>query len=85
MTAQATSSFDLDEYLQRQCAVVDHALEHYLSHYPDASQTLYQAMRYGILPGGKRIRPILTLAAGEWWARHRRICVFCLRGRNDFC
>ncbi len=66
MTAQATSSFDLDEYLQRQCAVVDHALEHYLSHYPDASQTLYQAMRYGILPGGKRIRPILTLAAGEW-------------------
>ena len=30
------------------------------------SQTLYQAMRYGILPGGKRIRPILTLAAGEW-------------------
>jgi len=66
MTAQATSSFDLDEYLQRQCAVVDPALEHYLSHYPDASQTLYQAMRYGILPGGKRIRPILTLAAGEW-------------------
>ena len=50
MTAQATSSFDSDEYLQRQCAVVDHALEHYLSHYPDASQTLYQAMRYGILP-----------------------------------
>jgi geranylgeranyl diphosphate synthase, type II len=65
MTAQATSSFDLDEYLQRQCAVVDPALEHYLSHYPDASQTLYQAMRYGIFPGGKRIRPILTLAAGE--------------------
>ena len=27
---------------------------------------LYQAVRYGILPGGKRIRPILTLAAGEW-------------------
>ena len=65
MTAQATSSFDLDEYWQRQCAVVDPALEHYLSHYTGASQTLHQAMRYGVFPGGKRIRPILTLAAGE--------------------
>lgn len=65
MTVPAMSSFDLDEYLRGQCAVVDHALEHYLSNYPVASQTLYRAMRYGIFPGGKRIRPILTLAAGE--------------------
>jgi geranylgeranyl diphosphate synthase, type II len=84
MTAQATSSFDLDEYWQRQCAVVDPALEHYLSHYTGASQTLYQAMRYGVFPGGKRIRPILTLAAGELLGRGiGAFLVFCLRGRNE--
>jgi len=57
--------FDLDDYLRRQCRVVDGALESYLSRYPGGQQTIFRAMRYGVFPGGKRIRPILTLAAGE--------------------
>lgn len=65
MTGAVTNKFDLDEYLRRQSALVDRALETYLAGYPEAAQTLYRAMRRGVFPGGKRIRPILTLAAGE--------------------
>jgi len=65
MTDAAANNFDLDEYLRRQSALVDRALETYLAGYPEAAQTLYRAMRRGVFPGGKRIRPILTLASGE--------------------
>src|SRR5437879_11749681 len=65
MTSISKRKFDLDKYLKRQSAIVDRALEHYLGKYSGASQTIFRAMRYGIFPGGKRIRPILTLAAGE--------------------
>ncbi|MGH7796892.1 MAG: polyprenyl synthetase family protein [Candidatus Binatia bacterium] len=65
MNSDSPANFDLDDYLQRQSAVIDRALERYLDKYPAASQTLFRAMHYGVFPGGKRIRPILTLAAGE--------------------
>ena len=65
MNLALMSAFDLDDYLQRQSSTINHALERYLSRYPAAQQTVFQAMRYGVFPGGKRIRPILTLATGE--------------------
>lgn len=42
---------------------VESALEAYLSMVGDGSPELLKAMRYGALDGGKRIRPILCLAA----------------------
>lgn len=57
--------FDLNEYLSRQVGLIDRALEDYLTGSASGSQTIFRAMRYGVFPGGKRIRPILTLAAGE--------------------
>jgi len=65
MNLDSTGDFDLDDYLRRQSSAVDQALEIYLSKYPGAQQTIFRAMRYGVFPGGKRIRPILMLAAGE--------------------
>ena len=65
MNLASMSSFDLDDYLQRQSSTIDHGLENYLSRYPEAHQTIFRAMHYGVFPGGKRIRPILTLAAAE--------------------
>lgn len=65
MTSDSAATFDLDDYLQRQSALIDRALESYFNKYPSAAQTIFRAMRYGVFPGGKRIRPILTLAAGE--------------------
>jgi geranylgeranyl diphosphate synthase, type II len=61
----SANKVDLAEYLQRKSRVIDRGLEGYLSHYPGGSQTIFKAMRYGIFPGGKRIRSILSLAAGE--------------------
>lgn len=65
MSLIATDKFNLDDYLRRQSAVIDLALENYLSRYSAAQHTICRAMHYGVFPGGKRIRPILTLAAGE--------------------
>ena len=65
MNGDSMSNFDLDDYLQRQSATIDRALESYLGRYPVAQQTIFRAIQYGVFPGGKRIRPILTLAAGE--------------------
>lgn len=65
MNLISTDKFNLDDYLRGQSALIDHALENYLSRYPAPQQTIFRAMHYGVFPGGKRIRPILTLAAGE--------------------
>jgi geranylgeranyl diphosphate synthase type II len=65
MNSLSPSQFELDDYLRRQSLLIDRELESYLSRYPGAQQTIFRAMRYGVFPGGKRIRPILTLAAGE--------------------
>jgi geranylgeranyl diphosphate synthase, type II len=65
MNSNLAGEFDLDDYLRRQASAVDRALETYFSKFPSTAQTLFRAMRHGVFPGGKRIRPILTLAAGE--------------------
>ena len=49
-------------------ALRDHLEEHLAAHLPSGealSPRLLQAMRYSTLAGGKRIRPLLTLAAAE--------------------
>jgi geranylgeranyl diphosphate synthase, type II len=56
---------DILRYIQEQKALVDEALARYLpgeEHYPPA---IFQAMRYSIFAGGKRVRPILAIAAAE--------------------
>jgi geranylgeranyl diphosphate synthase, type II len=56
---------DILRYLQEQKGLVDEALARYLpgeEHYPPA---IFQAMRYSVFAGGKRVRPILAIAAAE--------------------
>jgi len=47
------------------CTRVESALDHWLPPASQAPQQLHQAMRYSVLGGGKRIRPILAYATGE--------------------
>jgi geranylgeranyl diphosphate synthase type II len=54
---------DLPAYLKEQCALVDGALDHYLPRQTELPFSLHGAMRYSVFAGGKRIRPILLLAA----------------------
>jgi geranylgeranyl diphosphate synthase type II len=57
------STFDLSTYLAERKAEVELALDRSLAViYPE---TIYEAMRYSLLAGGKRLRPILCLATCE--------------------
>jgi len=44
---------------------MEDALASFLSPASQAPQRLHEAMRYAVLDGGKRVRPLLTFAAGE--------------------
>jgi geranylgeranyl diphosphate synthase type II len=55
----------LNDYLRTRRTVIDRALNRYLRGPRGKPQTIWGAVRYGIFPGGKRLRPILALAAGE--------------------
>ncbi len=52
-------------YLKRQRSLVEAALKHSLPGPSARPATIHKAMRYSLLAGGKRLRPILTLAAAE--------------------
>ncbi len=56
---------DLVEYLKRKSKLIDEALEKVIPQETDFPQSLHKAMRYALLPGGKRIRPVLAMAAYE--------------------
>ncbi len=59
----AVDAFNLREYLAERRTLVEDALA---ASVPIAfPETLYESMRYSLMAGGKRLRPILCLAAGE--------------------
>lgn len=56
---------NFEEYLQNRRARVNTALDKYLPAADLEPVKLHQAMRYSVLEGGKRIRPLLVYATGE--------------------
>ena len=61
--SQQAADFDLSAYLQERQASVEAALDRAIPMtYPEK---IYDAMRYSLLAGGKRLRPILCLATCE--------------------
>ena len=52
-------------YLKSRQQVIDRALDRYLPKTNVKPPTIHKAMRYSLFAGGKRLRPILCLAAGE--------------------
>jgi geranylgeranyl diphosphate synthase type II len=62
---------DIKKYLQEKKEIVDLALEKYFPNQPDSTgqeifpSSLQKAIRYSLFAGGKRIRPILSMAAFE--------------------
>jgi geranylgeranyl diphosphate synthase type II len=55
----------LTTFLDQARARVDEALGRYLPVPPDCPPLLSEAMRYSVFAGGKRVRPLLTLAAAD--------------------
>jgi len=56
---------ELKQYLAGRAKEVDAALDRFLPKKTASPATIHAAMRYTVFAGGKRLRPILTLAAAE--------------------
>ncbi len=56
---------DIKKYLHYKKSRIDKALEGYLPKGEGFPGTLHRAMRYSVFAGGKRLRPILTIASAE--------------------
>jgi len=56
---------NLKNYLVTRQKLIDRALDRYLPKPNTKPTTLHRAMRYSLFAGGKRLRPILCLAAAE--------------------
>ena len=56
---------DLPRYLVSRQKFLDRALDRFLPKEKIAPPTIHKAMRYSLFAGGKRLRPILCLAAAE--------------------
>ncbi|WP_457754876.1 polyprenyl synthetase family protein [Thermovibrio ammonificans] len=56
---------DLKAYLKERKALIDSALLTYLPPEPEFGKKLYEAVKYSLTVGGKRLRPILCLAGCE--------------------
>ncbi len=58
-----TTRFNLDSYLTRLSTRVNQALDKLIPAETVEPSTIHKAMRYSLFAGGKRIRPVLCLAA----------------------
>ena len=63
MAVAVSTEFDFAAYLESARGQVELALEASLG--PERPESLREAMRYSLLAGGKRLRPILCMAACE--------------------
>jgi len=56
---------DLKTYITERCALIDAALHRFIPSEVTSPATIHKAMRHSMFAGGKRLRPILCLAAAE--------------------
>lgn len=65
LEGNAVTPEELKQYLEERRLLVDEALEQYLPQASDPPKEIHEAVRYSVFAGGKRLRPILILAATE--------------------
>src|ERR1044071_4738097 len=56
---------NLPEYLRTQQEVIDRHLDLLVPSESTPPETIHRAMRYSLFAGGKRVRPLLCMAAAE--------------------
>jgi geranylgeranyl diphosphate synthase type II len=56
---------ELKKYLKERCQLVDETLDGFLPQADELPISIHKSMRYSVFAGGKRVRPILLLAACE--------------------
>ena len=65
MSEAISKYMDIREYIAHKKDIIDKALDKYLPLSSVRPQIIHRAMRYSVFPGGKRIRPIFTIAGFE--------------------
>jgi len=60
---------DFKKYLENKRNIINRALDEYLLSEEKPPSIIHKAMRYSVFGGGKRIRPILTLATAELFGK----------------
>jgi len=65
MATNNNTTFDLDAYIKRRRRDIEKALQQSLPRATTRPCQLHKAMRHSLFAGGKRLRPLLTLAAAE--------------------
>jgi geranylgeranyl diphosphate synthase type II len=60
-----TTPLSVEQYIKEQAALVEQALSSSLPEAWDIPSALRESMQYSLMAGGKRLRPILVLAAAE--------------------
>lgn len=64
-STRAAPDFSLERYLTQRAALIERELQYLVAANGGPASRLFEAMRYSLLAGGKRLRPILALAACE--------------------
>jgi len=64
-TKEVVMSIDLKQYIKERCELVDSRLMMAMPSETELPFSLHKSMRYSTFAGGKRLRPILMLAACE--------------------
>lgn len=67
----------LEAYLTERKVLIDAALERFLTGMEGGPEIIHEAVRYSLFAGGKRIRPILCLAAAEAVGGGGQDCLPC--------
>lgn len=64
---------DLKQEMKERCAYIEQVLEQAVPEQKDFPPVIFEAMRYSLLAGGKRLRPMMVLAACEAVGGKRRM------------
>ena len=67
-SAPAATEFDLTQYITEKQPAIIQALEESVVSHEMETELICESMRYSLMAGGKRIRPVLCLAACEMFS-----------------
>ncbi|MBB6216633.1 geranylgeranyl diphosphate synthase type II [Anaerosolibacter carboniphilus] len=69
---------DFKNLMDKQIQLIDRSLDQVLPKEKDYQDIIFESMRYSVFAGGKRLRPILMLAACEFVGGHEKdVLPFC--------
>jgi len=75
LQASTATAFSLKNYLEEKAVVVNKALDESLTARNKRVEKIIESMKYSLMAGGKRIRPILCLAACEMFGGNDEIAM----------